>query len=94
MVLLTGGAYSKYLNPVRRKLKHAVRIIGFKKQNINSAPLFNSYGLLHLDDRYKLECAKFMYDISGKNEEEHFEKLFQLHNSRHSVQMRTATAGQ
>ena len=88
-----GGAYSKYLDPVRRKLKRAVRIIGFKKQNIHSAALFKSYGLLHLDDCYKLECTKFMYDLSRRHVEEHFQKFFQMLNSRLDIQTRQATAG-
>ena len=87
------GAYSKYLDPVRRKLKRAVRLIGFKKQREHSAPLFKSYGLLNLDDCYKLECAKFMYDVSKGKVEEHLQKLFQLVNSRHNIQTRQATAG-
>ena len=88
-----GGAYSKHLDPVRRKLERAVRLVGFKKQNEHSAPLFKSYGLLNLDDCYKLECAKFMYDVSKGKVEEHFQKLFQLVNSRHNIQTRQATAG-
>ena len=88
-----GGAYPKHLDPIRRKLKRAVRLIGFKKQNEHSAPLFKSYGLLNLDDCYKLECAKFMYDVSNGKVEAHFQKLFQLVNSRHNIQTRQATTG-
>ena len=67
--------------------------MGFKKQNVPSAPLFKSYGLLNLDDCYKLECAKFMYDVSVGKVDEHFQKLFKFVKSRHNIQTRQATAG-
>ena len=70
-----------------------MRLIGFKKQNEHSAPLFKSYGLLNLDDFYKLECGKFMYVVSKGKVEAHFQKLFQLVNSRHNIQTRQTTAG-
>ena len=52
------------MDPVRRKLRCAVRLIGFKKRSEHSAPLLKSYGLLNLDECYKFECSKFMFDVS------------------------------
>ena len=49
--------------------------------------------VLNLDDCYKLECAKLMYDVSQGKVEDYFQKLFQLLNSSYNIQTRPATAG-
>ena len=45
-----GGAYSETLDPLRKKLKQAVRIILFKNRAEHNEPLFKSLGLLTFDD--------------------------------------------
>ena len=71
-----GGAYESVLDPLKKSMKHAVRLITFESQRAHSQPLFNKLKLLCLEDRYKNECAKFMFDINNNNSEKHFCDLF------------------
>ena len=65
----------------------------FKQRNEHSKPLFKILKSLNLQDTYKLECAKFMYDISRGNCEKFFSDLFQLTSEKHHIQTRQATSG-
>ena len=88
-----GGAYPSSLKPLNSNLKKAARIILFKQRNEHSKPLFKLLNSLNLSDTYRLECAKFMYDISKENCDEFFCNQFQLTSNKHHMQTRQATAG-
>ena len=55
--------------------------------------MFKTLKLLNLHDTYKLECAKFMYDVSKGNCETFFSDLFQLTSKKHKIKTRQATSG-
>ena len=88
-----GGAYQNSLDPLSKNQKKAARLLFFKQRNERSNPLFKALNSLNLHDTYKLECAKFMYDISKGNCEKFFNDIFQLIREKHHLQTRQATSG-
>ena len=75
--LINWGAASKTsLNPLKVKLKQAVRIMTFSEQSHHSKPLFKKLNLLDFESCYKLECAKFMYLIAKCDMVDSIKKLF------------------
>ena len=86
-------SYSKTLDPLREKLKHAVKIILFKKRTEHSEPLFKSLGLLSFDDIYKLECSKFMFEVAKGNIDSCIRDFFHLTTDKHSLRTRQAFNG-
>ena len=88
-----GGAYSETLDPLRKKLKQAVRMILFKKRAEHNEPLFKSLGLLTFDDIYKHECAKFMFEVAKGNVGSCISDLFHLTSESHGMRTRQATNG-
>ena len=88
-----GGAYQNSLDPLSKNQKKAARLLFFKQRNERSNPLFKALNSLNLHDTYKLECAKFMYEISKGNCEKFFNDIFQLIREKHHLQTRQATSG-
>ena len=88
-----GRSVSKFTRSSKQEPKKAARIILFKQQNEHSKPIFKTLKLLNLHDTCKLECAKFMYDISKGNRETFFSYLFQLTSKKHHIKTRQATCG-
>ena len=77
------GAYKTNLEPLKCSLRKAVRVIDFAKYQAHSEPLFKKYNLLNFDNMYKLEVAKFMFDICHENSSDIFNDLFIKTNLRH-----------
>ena len=77
----------------KQKSKKAPRLLFIKQQSEHSKPLFKALNSLTLHDTYKLECAKFMHDISKGNCENFFGDMFQLISEKHHFQTRQATSG-
>ena len=67
MVYLTGElyfmAYKTNLEPLKSSICRAVRVINFAIYKAHSEQLFKKHNLLNFDNMYKLEVAKFMFDI-------------------------------
>ncbi len=87
------GTYKSILDPVKKSMKRPVWLINFEPVTAHSKPLFNKLKLLSLDDSYKIECAKFMFDINNNDLEKHFCDMFQLTSTRHPMRTRQATSG-
>ena len=68
-ILNWGSAYDTNLEPLKCNLRKAIREIDFAKYQAHSKPLFKKYSLLNFDSMYKLEVAKFMFDIYHENGE-------------------------
>ena len=68
-ILNWGSAYNTNLEPLKCNLRKAIRVIDFAKYQAHSKPLFKKYSLLNFDSMYKLEVAKFMFDIYHENGE-------------------------
>ena len=92
--LLNWGSASKTaLDPLHKKLKKAVRLITFKNKSKHSKPLFECLNILNLEDHYKLECAKFIFNMNKGIAEIPFSKLFKKAKDTHNYKTRYATSG-
>ena len=90
-ILNWGSAAKTNLEPLKRSLCKAVRVIDFAKYQAHSEPLFKKYNLLNFDNMYKLEVAKFMFDIHHENSNEIFNDLFIKMNIRHHHETRQSS---
>ncbi|MCP4485285.1 MAG: reverse transcriptase family protein, partial [Flavobacteriaceae bacterium] len=88
-----GGAYPSSLDQLNKCLKKAARIITFKPQNEPSKPILKELNSLNLEDTYKLECAKFMFELYKGNYNSLYSHLFQLTKNQHNINTRQAAAG-
>ena len=89
-ILNWGSAYNTNLEPLKCHLRKAIRVIDFAKYQAHSKPLFKKYSLLNFDSMYKLEVAKFMFDIYHENGEI-FNDLFIKTNERHHYETRQSS---
>ncbi len=90
--LICWGSASKCNTTLLNKsLKKAVRIMNFADYRAKSKPLFSKLGLFNFDDLFKLEVAKFMYDINNNSITPVLCDLFQKTNARHNYKTRQAT---
>ena len=74
-ILNWASAAKTNLEPLKRSLRRAVRVIDLAKYQAHSEPLFKKYNLLNFDNMYKIEVAKFMFDIYHENSNEIFNDL-------------------
>ena len=88
-----GGTYPGSLDELNKCLKKAARYITFKSQNEPSKPIFKELNSLNLKDTYKLECAKFMFDIFNGKYNSLYSHLFHLTKNQHNINTRQATSG-
>ena len=86
-ILNWGSAYNTNLEPLKCNLRKAIRVIDFAEYQAHSKPLFKKYNLLNFDNMYKLEVAKFMFDIYHENGEI-FNNLFIKANVHHHYETR------
>ena len=90
--LINWGSASKCATTkLSQCLKKVIRIMTFADYKAKSNPLFSKLGLLNFENLYKLEAAKFMYDISNNNLTSTICDLFQKTKARHSYKTRQAT---
>ena len=82
-ILNWDSAAKTNLEPFKRSLRKAVRVIDFAKYQAHSGPLFKEYKLLNFDNMYTLEVAKFMLDIYHENRNDISKDLFVKTNIRH-----------
>ena len=57
-------------------MRKSVRVIQFKSYQAHSEPLFKKLGVLNFDNLFKLEAAKFMFDIHHENKNSFFNNEF------------------
>ncbi len=88
-----GGAYPSSLDQLNKCLKKATRTITFKPRSEPSKPILKELYSLNLEDTYKLECAKFIFEISKGNYNSLYSHLFQLAKIQHNINTRQATSG-
>ena len=66
--LLNWGCANKTtLEPLKITLRKAVRVIDFASYTAHTEPIFKGFKLLNLENLYKLETAKFMFQINQEN---------------------------
>ncbi len=65
-VINWGGTPKSTLDPLKKSLKRAVRLISFEKRNFHTDPLSCQLNLNNLEECFKIESAKFMFDIIQK----------------------------
>ncbi len=88
-----GGTYPTILDELTKCLKKAARITNFKKQFEHSKPSFKALNTLNLEDTYKLECAKFFFEISKGQNTALFSSFFQKTKDQHHYGTRQARSG-
>ena len=66
-ILLWGNTYKKYLHKLEISQKKPIRIINRAMYNEPSSQLFKKCNILKLQDIYKLQCYKLMYEFLKNN---------------------------
>ena len=75
--LLNWGCANKTtLEPLKITLRKAVRVIDFASYTAHKEPIFKRFKLLNLENLYKLETAKFMFQINQENHSNFLQKEF------------------
>ena len=88
-----GGTYPGSLDELNKYLKKAATYITFKSQKEPSKPISKELNSLNLKDTYKLECAKFIFDIFDGKYNSLYSHLFHLTKNQHNINTRQATSG-
>ena len=66
--LLNWGCANKTtLETLKISLRNAVRVLDFASYTAHTEPIFKCFKLLNLENLYKLETAKFMFQINQEN---------------------------
>ena len=71
-----GCSATTNLNPIRKSMNKAIRIMGFKKYNDPVIPLFNNFSILNFDNNKKLIINKFMWKLNNNKLPHVMEKMF------------------
>ena len=89
-IILWGSTFHSTLRKLEVRLNDIVRIMTGRRKFDHVSPLYKNLSLLKLQDIYKLELAKFMYQLSfnklPKIIESAFPKIENIHyhNTRHT----------
>ena len=82
-IVLWGTAARSNINKLVTQQKKAVRIIAGANYNAHTQPLFQNLQLLGIDDIYKLQLGKFMYQITKESVPAPLCSMFVLNTSIH-----------
>ena len=89
------SALKIYLKELSVRLNNIIRTITFSKKYSHVTDLYKNLNLLKLNDIYKLELAKFMYQLQyetlPKSFNDQFIKLSDIHNCSIRPGLRTRT---
>ena len=85
------SATTTNLNPIRKKIKKAIRIMAFKNYKETTEPLFHDFKILNFDNYKDLNTAKFMWKLSKNKLPISISKLFNKQNSRNSLNLHLPT---
>ena len=66
-IVLWGSAGRNYINRLATLQKKAVRTIVRANYNDHTAPIYKALNLIKIDDMYKLQLGKFMYQVNNNN---------------------------
>jgi hypothetical protein len=90
-ILLWGAAFNKYLTPLIRLQKKAVRIVSGANYNDSTKPIFINLEILKLEDIYKLEISKYVYRCILKLLPLSMQNIFTLASDTHNRITRQTT---
>ena len=79
-ISLRGSASKSNINPLYVKQKKAIRIITKASYNSHTQPLFKEQKIITLEDVFKLNVCKFMYDYHNHNLPKSLLNLFVANN--------------
>ena len=82
--LVWGGAANIHLDSIIKLQKKALRIISKVGYLDHSQPLFDNLKLLKVEEIYKFNCAKFIYQCYNTNSLGNFKKLLNTNGTYHS----------
>ena len=83
-ISLWGSASKSNINPLYVKQKKAIRIITKASYNSHTQPLFKEQKIITLEDVFKLNVCKFMYDYHNHNLPKSLLNLFVTNNDIHT----------
>ena len=83
-ISLWGSASKSNINPLYEKQKKAIRIITKANYNSPTQPLFKEQNIITLEDVFKLNVCKFMYDYHNHNLPNSLLNLFVANNDIHT----------
>ena len=87
-IIAWGCAAKKYMAKLRVRLNNIIRAITFSKSFSSMTALYKNLNILKLEDIYKLELAKFMYQINYKKVPTIFVDLFTSTTKLHHYETR------
>ena len=79
-----GCSATTNLEPIRKNIRKAIRIMGFRKYNDPVEPLLNEFKILTFDNNKKLIDNKFMWKLHNEELPIVFEKLFTKRKAFHN----------
>ena len=86
-----GNTHKKYIEPLHRLLKRAVRVIAGAKRNSHSLPLFNELKILTISEMHHLAIQTFMYKYFNDKLPAIFNEFFVQSQHSHATRLNTTT---
>ena len=80
---LWGGTYNVHMKKLITMQKRIIRVISGAKYNDHTGPLFKQIHILKLDDIFKMETLKIVYNYINNDLPTPFCKLFTLNSEVH-----------
>jgi len=87
-ISLWGSTYKTHVNKIFIKQKKAIRIMTGAQYNAHTNPLFKQLNVAKLDDLYKLQIAKYMYNFFTKTLPPPLTTLFTSNDTIHTYDTR------
>ena len=86
-----GNTHKKYLEPLNRLLKRAVRVIAGAKRNSHSAPIFCELKILTISEMHHLAIQTFMHKYFNDKLPKIFDEFFVRSQHQHATRLNTTT---
>ena len=92
-LIVWGGTYASYIEPIFKLQKKAVRAISFQSRLSPSLPIFKDLKLLELSEIFELRLSTFVFDSVNKTSPSCFHNFFLFNSSVHQYSTRQASQG-
>ena len=92
-LIVWGGTYASYIEPIFKLQKKAVRAISFQSRLSPSLPIFKDLKLLKLSEIFELRLSTFVFDSVNKTSPSCFHNFFLFNSSVHQYSTRQASQG-
>ena len=75
-ILAWGSSNKTNLKTIERTMTKAIRLMGFKKKYDSVISIFDSYGLLNLENMIKINQGEFMWKLVNKEQPECIQMMY------------------